>query len=64
MAKKTSKKPALKARRKFSGKSFSKKGSHKLKGSATKSAKAARKKGKCARVTKSKSHGYTVYTRG
>lgn len=64
MAKKSAKKPTLKARRKFSGKVFTKKASHKKKTNANKSAKAARNAGKNARISKSKSHGYTVYTRG
>lgn len=56
---------SLSARRKFNGKSFTKKGSHKLKSAATKSAAAARKGGKDARVVKhTKPARYTVYTRG
>ena len=62
--KKSTKKPTLKTTRKFDGKSYRKKASHRLKSLATKSAKSARNAGKKARVTKSKSHGYTVYTRG
>ncbi len=57
-------KTALKKTRKFAGKRYTKKASHRKKGNATKSAKAARAQGRSARVVKSKSHGYTVYTRG
>lgn len=53
----------LSGKRKFNGKVFTKKGTHKLKSNAKKSAASARKAKKMARIAKSKS-GYTVYTRG
>ena len=56
-------KKALKATRKFGGKVYKKKATHKLKTAAKKSATAARSGKGSARVVKTKT-GYTVYTRG
>ena len=57
-------KVTLKKTRKFGKKRFSKKSSHSKKTNANKAAKSARKSGKLARIVKTKSHGYTVYTHG
>lgn len=64
MAKTKSKTAPLKKTRTFNGKRYTKKASHAKKSTAKQSAEAARNAGKSARVTHSKSHGYTVYTRG
>lgn len=63
MARKARKTIALKKTRKFGGKRYAKKATHKLKTSAKKSAVSARNKGKKARISKSKK-GWTLYTRG
>lgn len=53
----------LKARRKFNGVNYTKHKTHSKKSTAKNAAKAARNKGKKARVVEHK-RGYTVYTRG
>jgi hypothetical protein len=52
----------LKATRKFNGKAYRKKATHRLKSNAKKSARSTRSTGGRARVTKSK-RGWTVYIR-
>ena len=60
MARKTT----IKTTRKFNGKNYRKKSGGHTKTRAKALAKSARNSGKKARVTHSKSHKYTVYTRG
>jgi len=50
--------------KKFAGKTYTKSSCAKLKTAATKVAKAARAKGKAARVVKNPAGGYCVFTRG
>jgi len=49
---------------KFGGKRFTKKSNHSKKSTAKSAASSARKGGKSARVVKTKTWGYTVFTRG